>query len=51
MSIYKSSFIFRYEGGYMHIQGTKPDTLGYALNDSPMGLGSMFIYSSFKYHS
>ncbi len=26
------------EGGYGHVQGTKPQTLAYALNDSPMGL-------------
>ncbi len=26
------------EVGYQHIQGTKPQTLGYGLNDSPMGL-------------
>lgn len=25
------------EGGYDHIQGTKPHTLAYALNDSPLG--------------
>ena len=28
------------EGGYAHIQGTKPQTLGYGLNDSPAGLAS-----------
>jgi pimeloyl-ACP methyl ester carboxylesterase len=26
------------EGGYSHIQGTKPQTLAYGLNDSPVGL-------------
>lgn len=26
------------EGGYMAIQGTRPQTLGFALNDSPVGL-------------
>ncbi|MFM8354707.1 MAG: epoxide hydrolase, partial [Gammaproteobacteria bacterium] len=26
------------EVGYQHIQGTKPQTLGYGLNDSPAGL-------------
>lgn len=26
------------ETGYQHIQGTKPQTLGYGLNDSPVGL-------------
>ena len=29
----------RNEGGYLHLQATKPDTVGYALNDSPLGLG------------
>src|SRR2546428_4105771 len=28
------------EGGYSHIQGTKPQTLSYGLNDSPAGLGA-----------
>ena len=27
-----------YESGYAFIQGTKPQTLGYGLNDSPLGL-------------
>ena len=26
------------ESGYAQIQGTKPETVGYALNDSPIGL-------------
>jgi hypothetical protein len=26
------------EGGYVHIQGTRPQTLAYALQDSPVGL-------------
>ena len=26
------------EGGYIAIQGTRPQTLGFALNDSPVGL-------------
>lgn len=30
--------VIRYEGGYFHIQATRPDTVGYALNDSPFGL-------------
>ena len=29
---------FDAEGGYGHIQGTRPQTLGYALTDSPVGL-------------
>ncbi len=28
------------EGGYSHIQGTRPQTLGYALTDSPTGLAA-----------
>ncbi len=28
------------ERGYSHIQGTKPQTLGYGLNDSPVGLAA-----------
>lgn len=28
------------EVGYQHIQGSKPQTLGYALNDSPLGLAA-----------
>ncbi len=28
------------EGGYRHIQGTKPQTLSYALTDSPVGLAA-----------
>jgi pimeloyl-ACP methyl ester carboxylesterase len=31
------------EGGYAHIQGTKPDTLGPALNDSPVGLAAWIL--------
>jgi pimeloyl-ACP methyl ester carboxylesterase len=30
------------EGAYAHIQGTRPQTLGYALNDSPVGLAAWF---------
>ena len=30
----------RNEIGYQHIQGTKPQTLGYGLNDSPVGLAA-----------
>jgi microsomal epoxide hydrolase len=35
--------LIRYEGGYFHLQATKPDTIGYALNDSPLGLGLFFF--------
>ncbi|HEV2988059.1 MAG TPA: epoxide hydrolase [Candidatus Angelobacter sp.] len=31
------------EGGYSHIQGTKPQTLGFGLNDSPVGLAAWII--------
>lgn len=35
------------ETGYMHEQSTKPQTLGYALMDSPMGVAAWFAE---KYH-
>lgn len=31
------------DGGYTHIQGTKPQTLSYGLNDSPAGLAGWFV--------
>ncbi len=31
------------ETGYQRIQGTKPQTLGYGLNDSPVGLASWIV--------
>ncbi|MGH3500605.1 MAG: epoxide hydrolase family protein [Nocardioidaceae bacterium] len=31
------------EGGYKEIQGTRPQTLGYALNDSPAGLAAWIL--------
>ena len=31
------------EGGYSHIQGTKPQTLSYGLNDSPAGLCAWIV--------
>jgi microsomal epoxide hydrolase len=31
------------ESGYMHIQATKPDTVGFALNDSPLGLAAYIL--------
>lgn len=31
------------EGGYSHIQGTKPQTLSYGLNDSPAGLAGWIV--------
>ena len=33
----------RSEGGYAHIQGTKPQTLSYGLNDSPAGLAAWMV--------
>ena len=33
----------RTEGGYAHIQGTKPQTLAYGLNDSPTGLAAWIV--------
>jgi pimeloyl-ACP methyl ester carboxylesterase len=31
------------EGGYMRIQSTRPHTLGFALDDSPAGLGAWIV--------
>lgn len=31
------------EGGYAHILGTKPQTLAYSLNDSPLGLAAFIL--------
>lgn len=31
------------EGGYSHIQATKPQTLGFGLNDSPVGLAAWIM--------
>jgi len=31
------------EGGYSHIQATKPQTLSYGLNDSPAGLAAWIV--------
>ena len=33
----------QFEGGYAHIQGTKPQTLAYGLNDSPVGLAAWIV--------
>lgn len=33
----------REESGYSHIQGTRPQTLAYALNDSPAGLAGWIV--------
>ena len=34
---------FFQEGGYVMIQSTKPQTLAYGLNDSPVGLAAWII--------
>jgi pimeloyl-ACP methyl ester carboxylesterase len=34
---------YGYEGGYDHIQATRPQTLAYGLNDSPAGLAAWII--------
>uniref|UniRef100_A0A7E4VPK6 Epoxide hydrolase n=1 Tax=Panagrellus redivivus TaxID=6233 RepID=A0A7E4VPK6_PANRE len=34
---------FLRESGYMHIQATKPDTVGVGLNDSPIGLAAYIL--------
>ncbi|XP_020316276.2 epoxide hydrolase 1 [Oncorhynchus kisutch] len=31
------------ETGYLHIQGTKPDSAGYGVNDSPVGLAAYIL--------
>lgn len=38
----KITFLFQ-ESGYMHIQSTKPDTIGSALTDNPIGLAAYII--------
>lgn len=38
------------EGAYMHLQGTRPQTAAYALNDSPTGLAS-WLLEKFRYWS
>lgn len=37
------------EGGYSHIQATKPQTLGYALTDSPAGLAGWMLEKFFAW--
>ncbi|CAI6345807.1 unnamed protein product [Macrosiphum euphorbiae] len=39
----KMFFGFLEESGYMHLQMTKPDTAGVALNDSPVGLAAYIL--------
>jgi pimeloyl-ACP methyl ester carboxylesterase len=37
------------EGGYAHIQGTKPQTLAYGLTDSPVGLAAWIVEKYFAW--
>nr|DBA27391.1 TPA: hypothetical protein GDO54_011549 [Pyxicephalus adspersus] len=39
----KNVYALLRESGYLHIQGTKPDTVGSALNDSPAGLAAYIL--------
>ncbi|CAH2256365.1 epoxide hydrolase 1-like [Pelobates cultripes] len=39
----KNVYALLLESGYMHIQATKPDTVGSALNDSPVGLAAYIL--------
>ncbi|KAJ8925184.1 hypothetical protein NQ315_001369 [Exocentrus adspersus] len=40
----KEKFMFKLlETGYMHLQATKPDTVGVALQDSPVGLAAYIL--------
>ncbi len=39
----RSAFFAQEEAGYQRIQGTKPQTLGYGLNDSPAGLAAWIV--------
>ncbi|XP_073527778.1 epoxide hydrolase 1-like isoform X2 [Phyllobates terribilis] len=41
--IEKSGYAIMLESGYLHIQSTKPDTVGSALNDSPAGLAAYIL--------
>ncbi|XP_007935160.1 epoxide hydrolase 1 [Orycteropus afer afer] len=45
MSPIKEKFFYSLvrESGYMHIQATKPDTVGCALNNSPVGLAAYIL--------
>lgn len=39
----KPFFFLLEEGGYFHLQATKPDTVGVALRDSPIGLATYIL--------
>lgn len=34
---------YEHEGGYSHVQGTRPQTVAYPLNDSPAGLAAWLV--------
>ncbi|KAM6459334.1 epoxide hydrolase 1 isoform 2-T5 [Liasis olivaceus] len=42
---FKEKMLYKFlrESGYVHIQATKPDTVGCALNDSPVGLAAYIL--------
>uniref|UniRef100_A0A1I7XI48 Microsomal epoxide hydrolase n=1 Tax=Heterorhabditis bacteriophora TaxID=37862 RepID=A0A1I7XI48_HETBA len=42
-SVMDKALILIKEGGYLHLQATKPDTVGTALNDSPLGLAAYIL--------
>lgn len=42
-SIFGKLWEIAVESGYMHLQATKPDTVGAALNDSPIGLAAYIL--------
>ena len=39
----QNAHFFAEEGGYSVLQGTKPQTLAFALNDSPAGLAAWMV--------
>jgi pimeloyl-ACP methyl ester carboxylesterase len=41
--LHRNDSFWQTEGGYKAIQSTKPQTLGYALNDSPAGLAAWIL--------
>src|SRR5262245_54501813 len=43
IGLMKLQEFLKQETGYQQIQGTKPQTLGYALNDSPAGLAAWIV--------
>ncbi|KAJ1359106.1 hypothetical protein KIN20_017748 [Parelaphostrongylus tenuis] len=42
-SVFEKFLTMIVESGYMHLQATKPDTVGTALNDSPIGLAAYIL--------